>query len=228
MPKLNFELAFATLIPEFINQFLGSPHVDKESITCLDLEDLRDAIKNSEEKGLDGIKRFLSAEAEQARTVMSDEELTKEDKLEMLAEELDSELEMVDDDMYHKYTAGELKYVFGEIMDNIEDVYDLYKNYAELNITLNVGFMLKNGLESGLVIEFLSLSETPEYLEDVFFIPVKNYLVSDGLLARVYLVYEKEKESQYKAKFDEIAAALSMKGSAGGGHEHGPGCDHLH
>jgi hypothetical protein len=226
MPKLKYELPFATMAPEFINQFLSSPQVEKESITCLDLEDLRDAVKNSREKELDGLRQFLAVDETGEKD--SPEGKSREQKLEEMAEELDGELDLVDDDLYHRYTAGELKYVIGEVTDNIDLVYAKYKEHADLNLSLNIGFRLKNGMESGLIIEFLSMSETPEFLEDVFFVPMKNYLISDGIIARIYLVYEKEKEAEYARVFDEIVSIMSLKPEIGGGHEHGPDCTHLH
>lgn len=227
MPKLNFELTFATLIPEFVYQFLSSAQVDKNSITCLDLEDLRDAVKGSTSAELEGIRQFLSAHEVECE-VEDEETMTADEKLENMSDKLDVELELVDDEMYHKYTPGELKYIFGEIIDNIDEVYSLYKNHAGINLALSVGFKLKNGLETGLVIEFLSMAETPEFLENVFFIPMANYMASDGILSRMYLVYEKEKEGQYAPEFSEISAVLSLKSGDGAGHEHGPNCGHLH
>jgi hypothetical protein len=228
MPKLKSEMAFATLIPEFILQFLSSAQVDKDSITCLDFEDLRDAVKTGTDRGLDGIRRFLSAEHEDLKEFIEDD-LSRDEKLEKMSDELDEELKEVDDELYHRYTPGELKYMFGEIIDNIEMVYGMYKAHADTNLGLSVGFKLKNGLESGLVVEFLSISESPEYLEDVYFVPMKNYFVSDEIVARVYLVYEKEKEDEYEAEFSAIASILQMKQETGhSGHKHGPDCGHIH
>jgi hypothetical protein len=52
------------------------------------------------------------------------------------------------------------------------------------------------------------------------------------MVARVYLVYEKDKFRQYSAEFDEIAALLAMKTGKEGfddtGHKHGPDCGHVH
>ena len=71
--------------------------------------------------------------------------------------------------------------------------------------------------------------DCPEFLEDVFYIPVKNYFVSDDIIARVYIVYEKEKEEQYSAEFTEIAAMLQLKPDTKiEGHVHGPDCGHIH
>ena len=55
MQKLNLEQAFATLIPDFIYQFLSNGHVDRESINCLALEDLRDAMKRTKEPEYEGV-----------------------------------------------------------------------------------------------------------------------------------------------------------------------------
>lgn len=228
MPKLNFEMAFATMIPEFIYQFLSSGQVEKDSITCIDFEDLRDAVKSGTDKKLDGIRHFLTAEDEDLKEII-DADLTKEEKLEKMSDELDAELEEVDSDLYHKYTPGELKYIFGEITDNIELVYAMYKAHAGLNLGLSVGFKLKNGLEAGLVVEFLAVTETPEYLEDVFFIPMKNYFVSDDIIARVYLLCEKNNISEYTHEFEAIIADLQIKlVKETEAHKHGPDCGHLH
>jgi hypothetical protein len=231
MPKLNFELAFATLLPEFIYQFLSGAGVVKDSITCLEFEDMREAIKPARGPECDGMKRFLalSEDAEEAEPGQPVEELTPEEKLEKMSEELDTELAEVDDELYHKYTPGELKYIFGEIVDNVDNVYGLFKEYTGVNMAYTIGFKLKNGLESNLVIEFLHLGDSPEYLEDVFFVPMKNYLVSDDIMVRIYLVYEKQKEAEYAAEFGEISKLLQLKGGEGqGGHEHSPGCGHIH
>jgi hypothetical protein len=227
MPKINVELSFATLIPEFLHQFLSAAQVDRESITCLDFEDLRDALKNTKEPGLEGIRQFLVIEDE--GEVEEKESITPDTGLEKMSDELDAELEAIDDDLYHRYTPGEIKYMLGEIIDNIELLYGLYKEHAGLNLSLSVGFKLKSGLESGIVVEFLSMNESPEFLEDVFFIPMKNYFVSDDIIARMFIVYEKEKQSKYSAEFAEIAAMLQLKqGNDGGPHVHGPDCGHIH
>jgi hypothetical protein len=160
-----------------------------------------------------------------------EEKLSKEEKLEKMSDELDVELAEVDDENFHLYTPGELKFIFGEIIDNIDGIYGYYKAHADINLSLTVGFKLKNGLETNLVIEFLSLAETPEYIEDVCLIPMKNYMVSDDITARAYLVYEKDKETQYFSEFSEIVKMLQMKPDIEPGHEghkHGPDCGHLH
>jgi hypothetical protein len=150
MPKLNFELSFATLIPEFLHQFLSAAQVDRESITCLDFEDLRDAVKNTKESGLEGIRRFLAIEDEGEVEVEEKEVITPDTGLEKMSDELDAELQEVDNDLFHKYTPGEIKYMFGEIVDNIDLLYRLYKAHAGMNLTLSAGFKLKSGLESGI------------------------------------------------------------------------------
>jgi len=227
MPKLNFEISLATLIPEFLHQFLSAAQVDRESITCLDFEDLRDAVKNTKEPELEGIRQFLAVENEAA--VAKEHELTQDESLEQMSDELDAEIEAVDDELYHKYTPGEIKYMLGEIIDNIDLLYGIYKAHADLNLSLSVGYRLKSGLESGIVVEFLTVTESPEFLEDVFLIPMKNYFVSDDIIARMYIVYEKEKLDQYKSEFDKISAALQLKqGGDDTPHVHGPDCGHLH
>jgi hypothetical protein len=229
MPKLNVELSFATLIPEFLHQFLSAAQVVRESITCLDFEDLRDAVKNTKEPELEGIRQFLAVENEGKDEEKGKGEIIPDTGLEKMSDELDAELEAIDDELYHRYTPGEIKYMLGEVIDNIELLYGLYKAHADLNLSLSVGFKLKSGLESGIVIEFLSINESPEFLEDVFFIPMKNYFVSDDIIARMYIVYEKEKQGKYSAEFAEIAAMLQLKqGGDAPPHVHGPDCGHVH
>src|ERR1035437_8001785 len=125
MRKFNFELSLASLIPEFINQFLLNASIDQNSITCLELEDLGDALKGARDPGLKDIKKFLSLDNE---SHLSGEENDCEDgcehehahkdplvpkSVEETMEEVDADLEEVDNEYYHRYTPAELRYKIG-------------------------------------------------------------------------------------------------------------------
>ena len=85
-----------------------------------------------------------------------------------------------------------------------------------MNLILGIDFKFKDGTESNMIIEFMELSETPEYLEDVYFLPIKNYLVSDSVVARVYFNYDAEKKDSYEALFDNAVKSLSFKENGNG------------
>lgn len=238
MPKFSLELAFATLIPDFIYQFFSASQVNGGSLTCLELEDLGDSIRSANGRELDGMKQFLAIDDRggvKSGDENSEDSLTETEKLELMSGRLDAELEEVDSELYHRYTPGELKYIFGEIVDNIDRVYALFKENTGLNMAFSIGFSFSNGLESSLVIEFLHIDDTPEPPGDVLFVPMKDYLVSDRILARAYFLYEDRKQAEYDGLFQDIAGMLQMKsGSAENGlheeegHRHGPGCGHMH
>ena len=67
MKKINFELAFASLIPDFVSQFLLSDHISQDSAYCIELEDLRDSLKRVNDPEIADIKKFLSLEDEALR-----------------------------------------------------------------------------------------------------------------------------------------------------------------
>ena len=238
MLKFNLEIAFATLIPDFIYQFMSSAQVKRDSLTCLELEDLGGSIKGAKEKEFAGMKQFLAMEGQvngDGRNESKKDALATAEDLEQMSDRLDAELEEVDDDMYHRYTPGELKYIFGEIIDNIDRTYALFKEYTGINMAFSIGFTFMNGLESSLVIEFLQINDAPGPLEDVLLVPMRNYTVSDDILARAYFLYEKGKQTEYLRVFQDIAGMLQMKPEGheqelyeGEGHRHGPGCGHMH
>ena len=214
MPNLNIRLQFASLIPDFIYQFLSNDFIDSDNLTCLELEDVREAIASDRSAELEPVRKFLAVEegAEIKREelrIKNEEE--KYEKLEEMADRLDAELEEVDDEYYHRYTPGELKFVFEKIHENVDKIYGLFKADTGTNMCLAIGFKTKGGLESNMVIEFLHMDEKPEYMEDVFFLPMDNYLMSDDIISRVYFYYEKEKEQEYKKVFDDVVKLLQLK-----------------
>src|SRR5665811_1037773 len=122
MRKFNFELQMASLIPEFIYQFFFNANIDQDSLTCLELEDLGDALKNARDPELKEIKKFLSLDNE---SHTEDEGHECEDgcehdhahkapqvpkSVEETMEEVDKDLEEVDNEYYHRYTTAELRY----------------------------------------------------------------------------------------------------------------------
>lgn len=222
MDKLKIELPFATLLPDFIYQFLSAEQVDKVIFTCLELEDVRDALIYAEEPELKEIKDFLSItetggeEPEEDESAEGDE--SKESALESMMEEVDAELEEIEDENYHRYTPGELKYIFEKIIYNINLVYDYCLKLTGVPLTLSIGFRMVDDdefREANLVVDFLHTQEKPEPAEGAFFVPMKNYLVSDDVMARAYFFYEPEYKRFYAKKFDEIVKLITLKGIAG-------------
>jgi hypothetical protein len=223
MRKINFTLQLATLLPEFIFQFLLNGHIEQDSITCIELEDLRDALKSVHDPEMDDIKKFLSMEnkAEEDETAREcgdgcDHEHGMEHDhgpkpLEQAMDEVDGDLEEVDSEFYHKYTPAELKYIFEKIVYYIEKVYKYYLNYSEINLTLTVGFVMDGGLEANMAVEFFQTGVIPETIDDAYYMPVKNAMVSDDIALRVYFYYDKEKESRYDAIFSDIADIMNVK-----------------
>ncbi|MBN2754073.1 MAG: hypothetical protein JXR81_04320 [Candidatus Goldbacteria bacterium] len=229
MDKIKVELPFATLLPDFIYQFLSAEQVDKAIFTCLELEDVRDALIDASEPELKEIKDFLSIVEDSMQEESEDEEkeeaeggegiiISKESGLENMMEEVDAEFEEIDDENYHKYTPGELKYIFEKIIYNIDLVYNYCLKLTGVPLTLSIGFRLVDDdefREASLVVDFLHMEEKPDSAEEAFFVPMKNHLVSDDIMARAYLFYEPEYKRFYKKQFDEIADLITLKGFAG-------------
>ncbi len=202
MPDLNFRLSLATLIPDFIYQFLSNDKIDNEIFTCFELEDIRNSISNIPVSDLININKFL---------MIDNNEKNDENSSENIMNNLDYELEEIDDEYYHRYTPGELKYIFEEIIKNIEIIYDAHKKAIQTNLILTIGFKFKNGLESNMAVEFLNINDTPEQLEDVFFLPMENYFISDDIIARVYFNIDKNKYILYESIFNEIFDIINLK-----------------
>ena len=202
MPNLNFRLLYATLIPGFIYQFLSNEFIDQNIFTCFELEDVRNSILKLHNDRLKSIKKFL---------IIDKEAVDKQNKIKDIMNNLDDELAEIDNEYYHRYTPGELKYIFDEIVNNIDVIYDAFKRETGINLSLIIGFKFKDGLESNMIIEFLNIEETPSYLEDVFFLPMENYFVSDNIIARIYFNYNKEKINQYEHFFNEIFKIINLK-----------------
>ncbi len=179
MQQLNFILPFATFIPEFIYQFLSTEYIDKNGITCFELEDLRELIINNETRGLDEIKKFLMIDSEEPEGEFKDSEA-----------QLDFELLEVDDEYYHKYTPGELKFIFDEIIKNIDELYDKFYNYFGLNMSYTIGFKTIKNTEMNMVIEFLSTKQEPGFINEAFYINIENNKVSDDIISFVYFTGE--------------------------------------
>lgn len=220
MKKFNFELQMATLIPEFIYQFLLNGSIDQDSITCLELEDLGDSLKSANDPELKEIKKFLSLEND----AHTDEAEECEDgcehehahplipkTVEETMEDVDAELEEVDSEYFHRYTPVELRYVFDKVIDNIDKIYDYYLDYATVNLSLTVNFKMTDGLESNLVVEFLGHGMKAENIEDSFYVPVKNALVSDDVAVRLYYYYDTERTEEYEKAFKEITDIMNVK-----------------
>lgn len=223
MKKFNFELSMASLIPEFVFQFLLNGSVAQDSITCIELEDLGDALKGAKDKELVEIKKFLSLD-----NVARDEEEEHEcgegcehghehkdplmpKSVEETMEEVDAELEEVDDEYFHRYTPAELRYIFDKVIDNIDKIYDYYMDYASLNLAITVNFKFAGGLEANLVVEFLGHGIKPDNIEECFYLPVKNAMVSDDVAVRVYFYYDTERTEEYEKAFKDITDVMNVK-----------------
>lgn len=221
MKKFNFELQMAALIPEFINQFFLNVNIDQNSLTCIELEDLGDALKNAKDDELKDIKKFLSLD-----NILHPEEDEVENKnpepaidtdplfpksVEETLDEVDAQLEEVDSEYYHRYTPTELKYIFDKVIDNIDKIYDYYLDYASVNLTMTVNFKMKGTLESNLVVEFLGHGMKPDNIEDSFYLPINNALVSDEVAVRIYFYYDTEKTAEYEKAFKEITDVMNVK-----------------
>lgn len=202
MPNLNFRLSFATLIPDFIYQFLSNEFIDHNIFTCFELEDIRNSILKLQHDDLKNINKFL---------MIDNEEIGKQNITENTMDTLDDILDEIDNEYYHRYTPGELRYIFGEIISNIDIIYESFKKETGTNLILTIGFKFKDSLESNMILEFLNINETPTYLEDVFFLPIENYFVSDDIIARIYFHNEKEKQIKYEYFFNEIFKIINLE-----------------
>ncbi len=229
--KIKITLPFATLIPDFIYQFLSSQGVKRDAIDCMGLEDVRDALIHSKEPELAELRKFLQIddEFEEDNYEQNERRINSPaddmEHMENFMDEVDSSLELIDEDMYHRYTPGELRYVFEMIVYNIDLVYDYYKKYSGLNLALSVGFVIEEmgiSLESNMIVEFLHLNEEPEPMDaGVYILPMKKYNVSDDIIARVYIYIDESKKDVYEKAFTRIAAALNYTGDEGGGSDEG-------
>ena len=223
MKTFNFKLQMASLIPEFIFQFLLNGNIDQDSITCVELEDLGDALKGAKDPSLKDIKKFLALDngpgEEKEEPECEDgcehehghshEEGPK--TVEETLDDVDADLEEVDSDYYHRYTPAELKYLFDKVIDNVDRIYDLYLDYATVNLTLTVNFRMTGALDTNLVVEFLGHGMKADDIEDSFYVPVKNAMVSDDIAVRVYFYYDAERTSDYEKVFGEIADVMNVK-----------------
>ncbi len=187
MRELNFKLPFSTLIPDFIYQFLSTEYIERNFSTCFELEDLREVIIHNDMKGIDEIKNFLMIE-----------EQNIEGKIKLEADEhnLDYELAEIDDEYYHRYTPEELRFIFAEIINNIDELYDAFFNFFGMNMTFTIGFKTKENIEMNMVIEFLSTDKEPEFIKEAFYIGINNKKVSDNIIAFLYFVGDDNEECQ--------------------------------
>lgn len=221
MPKLDLKIAFAALVPDFAYQALSTEFVEKDSITCLELEDLREALLHNEDRALKDIRAFLAIGADERADFDSgyDEEGEMHDDSDGL---LDDELEEVDADLYHRYTPGEVKFILGEIMEHIDEVYEAYHDYSGLNLALTAGFVFQAGekagkreqrkkYETGLIVEFFKTGNEPEMPEDVFEVPVASKNLSDTISARAYFTCNSDYMGGYETYFAAISRILNMK-----------------
>lgn len=223
MHKFDLKIPFATLIPEFAYQALSTEFVEKDSITCLELEDIREALLHSDERELKDIRAFLGIGNDDRaffdEGLGDDEGIYGEDDREAL---LEGELEEVDADLYHKYTPGEIKFILGEIIENIDAVYDYYYEYSGLNLVLTSGFVFQAGekagkkeqrkkYESGFVVEFFKKGHMPELPGDVFVVSVGSQEVSDTVSARVYFTCNPAYMAGYERYFAAVAKLLNIK-----------------
>lgn len=221
MPKLDLKVPFATLLPDFAYQALSTEFVEKDSITCLELEDLREALLHNDDRALKDIRAFLAI-GEDDRADF-DGEYSEDGELHNEADDsLDGELEEVDADLYHRYTPGEVKFILGEIIEHIDEVYEAYHDYAGLNLALTAGFVFQAGekagkreqrkkYETGLIVEFFNTLNEPEMPEDVFDVPVVSQKLSDTISARAYFTCNSEYMGGYETYFAAISRILNMK-----------------
>jgi hypothetical protein len=221
MKKINFELAFASLIPDFVSQLLLSDHIRQDSAYCIELEDLRDSLKRVNDPEIADVKKFLSLEDE---ALMVHEHACGEDCDEEepaggdpktareALEDIDPELEEIDDEYYHIYTPAELRYIFDRINNSIDKLYKYYMDYSSVNLTLTVGFKFVNGLEAALVVEYFHpglAMESPG--DDAMYLPVKNPKVSDEISLRAYFSMDAGRIGEYEAAFKEVTDMLNVK-----------------
>jgi hypothetical protein len=219
MKKINFELAFAALMPDFVSQFLLSEDILQDSAYCVELEDLRDSLKSVNDPEVADIKKFLLLEEETESGHECGEECGHEKHVETgpktiqeALEDIDPELEEIDGEYYHIYTPVELRYIFDRVNDSIDKLYRYYLDYASVNLTLTVGFKFINGLEAALVVEyFRHASELDEPDEGSFYLPVKNQKISDEISLRAYFSVDGDNSAEYEAAFKRVTDLLNVK-----------------
>jgi len=215
MPRLNFELSLATLIPDFIYQFLSNEYIEASSATCMALEDVRDVVDADTSRELEPVRKFLAAgQKETGENNGQEEEAAPEsgpDDLEAMSDKLDAEMAEVDNEYYHLYTPGELRFIFEKIIENIDVIYPGVKEKTGINMALPIGFKTKKGLEANLVVEFLDIDERPEHLENVYLISMADYMVSDRKLARAYFRVDNKKFKEYEEEFNEAIKLIKLK-----------------
>jgi len=204
MSYLNFKLRLATLIPDFIYQFLSNEQINDDVFTCFELEDVRIAISNVEINDVKNIKKFLMIND-------GNNKITNPNITENIMENLEYELEEVDNEYYHRYTPEELKYIFNEIIYNIDIIYDEFKKLTQTNLTLTIGFKFKNGLESNMVVEFFDNNDAEYHIDDGFFLPMENCFVSDNIITRLYFYVDKKNFSLYEELFKGIIDCMNLK-----------------
>ncbi len=223
MQKLDLKIPFATLIPEFACQALSTEFVEKDSITCLELEDLREALLHSDERELKDIRAFLAI-GEDDRASFDEGFDDDEDGYDEEGPEglLENQIEEIDTDLYHRYTPGEVKFILGEIIENIDLVYDHYYEYSGLNLVLTSGFVFQAGekagkkaqrknFESGFVVEFFKRGHEQELPDDIFVVPMGSQEVSDTVSARAYFTCNPAYMAGYERYFAAVAKLLNMK-----------------
>ncbi len=217
MQKINFNLDLASMIPDFLYQFTLNGHVEQGSITCLELEDLRDALKSVNDPEMADIKKFLSMEndthecEECGHEHGPEHEHAPADPVSQAMDEVDEEIIEVDDEFFHKYTPAEIKYIFEKIVYNIDKVYKYYMDYTTMNLALTVGLRLEGGLETNLVVEFFTTGYNPGPVEAGYYLPVKNAMVSDSVALRAYLICEEGKEAEFDAVLTKVTDIMNVK-----------------
>jgi hypothetical protein len=230
MRLLNLKLAFASLIPDFIYQFLSTEYTSKEGLTCLELEDVKlIAQKRPDDAEMESIRKFLesgtvdNSEENSSNPEDPDIDIAGLDKRQAtigkMLNDLDPELEAVDDELYHVYTPGELRFIFEKITDQIDKIYFLNKKETESNLTLTITFKVKAGEQgwndASLVIEFFDVLDYMPPVEDAFVLPIEKPNVSDSVVARVYIYYDTDETAVYEAAFGKIINIMNLKGNEG-------------
>jgi hypothetical protein len=224
MKKINFEIQLATLLPEFIYQFMLNGHINQDSINCIELEDLRDSIKNVHDHDLDDIRKFLFVENKtedeeeghhhEAGDVHNDtaDATGGLKSIDASMGAVDEELEEIGSEYFHRYTPVELKYIFDKIIDAIDKIYKYYLDHTELNLILTIGFKFDNELESNLVVEFFQTGFKPETLDDeVYYVPCRNAMVSDDIAVRAYFNTDPDESELYEESFKKVTDLMNVK-----------------
>jgi hypothetical protein len=224
MQKINFNLQMAGLIPDFVYQFLLNIYVKQDSISCVEFEDLRDALKGVSDPEMADIKKFLSMENRAEEDDCEEHECQdgcEHDHehghnhnlkpIDEIMEEVDEDLAEVDSEYFHKYTPAELKYIFEKIVYYIDKVYKYYFDYSGVNLTLTIGFTLEGGLETNMVLEFFRMGVKIEDIPEAHYLTIKNSMVSDDIVLRVYFYCDPEKKDKYDKVFQEITDIMNVK-----------------